>query len=111
MTSPPAQPSNNGPQGLGLGWFLGVYTPTVLTILGVILYMRMGWVVGNSGVLGAMGIVLLANGITFITALSISLLLRTVFYLLSVLVFDLMDEHSLSLSCVELCNLPRLVQQ
>ncbi|MBO85837.1 MAG: Na-K-Cl cotransporter [Deltaproteobacteria bacterium] len=74
MTSPPAQPSNNGPQGLGLGWFLGVYTPTVLTILGVILYMRMGWVVGNSGVLGAMGIVLLANGITFITALSISAL-------------------------------------
>ncbi len=69
------QPSaSNESQGLGLGTFLGVYTPTVLTILGVILYLRMGWVVGNAGVLGAMGIVLLANGITFITALSISAL-------------------------------------
>lgn len=68
-----ATPSSE-PQGLGLGTFLGVYTPTVLTILGVILYLRMGWVVGNAGVLGAMGIVLLANGITLITALSISAL-------------------------------------
>ena len=74
MKSPTAQPADGGSQGLGLGWFLGVYTPTVLTILGVILYMRMGWVVGNAGILGAMGIVLLANGITFITALSISAL-------------------------------------
>lgn len=60
--------------GLGLGTFLGVYTPTVLTILGVILYMRMGWVVGNAGILGAVGIVLLANSITAITALSMSAL-------------------------------------
>lgn len=74
MKSPTAQPADGGSQGLGLGWFLGVYTPTVLTVLGVILYMRMGWVVGNAGILGAMGIVLLANGITFITALSISAL-------------------------------------
>ena len=73
---PSSAPASSPPQssGLGLGTFLGVYTPTVLTILGVILYMRMGWVVGNAGVFGAMGIVLLANGITLITALSISAL-------------------------------------
>ena len=62
------------PQGLGLGTFLGVYTPTVLTILGVILYLRMGWVVGNAGIWGAVLIVLIANGITAITALSMSAL-------------------------------------
>lgn len=62
------------PEGLGLGTFIGVYTPTVLTILGVILYLRMGWVVGNAGVWGSVGIVLLANAITAITALSLSAL-------------------------------------
>lgn len=62
------------PQGLGLGTFLGVYTPTVLTILGVILYLRMGWVVGNAGIWGAVAIVLIANAITAITALSMSAL-------------------------------------
>jgi solute carrier family 12 (potassium/chloride transporter), member 4/6 len=60
--------------GLGLGTFLGVFTPTLLTILGVILYMRMGWVVGNAGTWGTVGIVVLANSITLITALSMSAL-------------------------------------
>ncbi|MFT4977262.1 MAG: potassium/chloride transporter 4/5/6 [Myxococcota bacterium] len=58
--------------GLGLGTFLGVYTPTVLTILGVILYLRMGWVVGQVGVPGSLLIVVIANAITLITALSLS---------------------------------------
>ena len=61
-------------EGLGLGTFIGVYTPTVLTILGVILYLRMGWVVGNAGIWGTVGIVVLANAITAITALSLSAL-------------------------------------
>lgn len=65
-------PSEETPQGLGLGTFLGVYTPTVLTILGVILYLRMGWVVGQAGVGGAVLIVLIAHAITIITALSLS---------------------------------------
>jgi amino acid transporter len=75
--TPPPSPGTSedaAPGGLGLGTFLGVYTPTVLTILGVILYLRMGWVVGNAGILGAVGIVLLANAITAITALSMSAL-------------------------------------
>jgi len=74
MSSPANPTQDTEARGLGLGSFLGVYTPTVLTILGVILYLRMGWVVGNAGVLGSMAIVLLANGITLITALSISAL-------------------------------------
>ena len=35
--------------GAGFGTFAGVFTPTVLTILGVIMYLRTGWVVGNAG--------------------------------------------------------------
>ena len=60
--------------GLGLGTFLGVFTPTVLTILGVILYLRLGWVVGNAGVVGTLMIVALSHIITISTALSMSTL-------------------------------------
>lgn len=58
-------------QETGLGTFGGVYTPSVLTILGVIMYLRFGWVVGNVGLLGSWIIVTLAVSITFLTALSI----------------------------------------
>jgi len=54
------------------GTFLGVYTPSVLTILGLIMYLRFGWVVGNVGLPITLLIVLLASSITFITALSAS---------------------------------------
>ncbi len=55
-----------------LGTFLGVFTPTILTILGVILYLRIGWVVGQVGLERTLLIVALANGITLITTLSFS---------------------------------------
>nr|MBC8436257.1 amino acid permease [Bacteroidota bacterium] len=54
------------------GTFLGVYTPSVLTILGLIMYLRFGWVVGNVGLGLTILIVLLASSITLITALSAS---------------------------------------
>ncbi len=54
------------------GTFQGVFTPVTLTILGVIMYLREGWVVGNAGLVGAILIILLASGITFLTALSMS---------------------------------------
>ncbi|NND34964.1 MAG: Na-K-Cl cotransporter [Saprospiraceae bacterium] len=54
------------------GTFAGVFTPTLLTILGVIMYLRLGWVVGNAGLLGAWLIILLAYLITLCTALSMS---------------------------------------
>jgi len=55
-----------------LGSFLGVFTPSLLTILGVIMYLRFGWVVGNEGLLRTLYIVIIANAITFISALSVS---------------------------------------
>jgi amino acid transporter len=55
-----------------LGTWSGVFTPTLLTILGAIMYLREGWVVGNAGLGGALVIILLANAITAATAMSIS---------------------------------------
>lgn len=62
-------PNNGRPK---LGAFIGVFTPSILTILGVILYLRTGWVVGSVGLLPALGIVVLANAVTLISALSVS---------------------------------------
>ena len=56
----------------GFGPFEGVFTPTILTILGVIMYLRLGWVVGNAGVGGAILIILLAKIVTVTTGLSIA---------------------------------------
>jgi len=54
------------------GTFGGVFVPTLLTILGVIMFLREGWVVGNAGLLGAWLIILLSFSITLFTALSLS---------------------------------------
>ena len=54
------------------GTFLGVYTPSILTILGLVMFLRFGWVVGNVGLINTIIIVLLASSITFITGLSAS---------------------------------------
>ncbi len=54
------------------GTFKGVFTPNVLTILGIILFLRTGWVVGQAGLWGSLAIILLANAISFMTGLSLS---------------------------------------
>jgi len=56
----------------GLGTFGGVFTPSILTILGVIMYLRFGWVVGEVGLVGTLVIVTLSTSITFLTALSVA---------------------------------------
>ncbi len=55
-----------------LGTFIGVFTPTILTILGVILYLRLGWLVGHMGLYQVILIVIMANAITLVTTLSFS---------------------------------------
>jgi amino acid transporter len=63
----------HAPQGTGtLGTFAGVFTPSVLTILGIILFLRLGYVVGNAGLGPALLILLLANGISVLTSVSLS---------------------------------------
>lgn len=59
-------------KGYAFGTFKGVYTPSVLTIFGVIMYLRFGWVLGNVGLPATLLIVTLATSITFLTGLSIS---------------------------------------
>ena len=54
------------------GTFSGVFTPSLLTILGVIMYMRLGWVVGNAGLIGAIVIIIISHVISVTTGLSIS---------------------------------------
>ena len=54
------------------GAFAGVFTPSILTILGVIMYMRLGWVVGNAGLIGTIIIILFAHVIAISTGLSLS---------------------------------------
>lgn len=61
----------NGTTGR-FGTFGGVFTPNVLTILGIILFLRAGWVVGQTGLIGALVIVAIANAISFLTGLSLS---------------------------------------
>jgi amino acid transporter len=54
------------------GTLSGVFMPTLLTILGVIMYLREGWVIGNSGLLGGLLIMTMAFGITGATGLALS---------------------------------------
>jgi amino acid transporter len=54
------------------GTFSGVFLPTFLTIIGVIFYLRLAWVVGNSGLAGALIIIVVAHLITISTALSMT---------------------------------------
>lgn len=51
---------------------MGVFTPSILTILGVVMYLRFGWVVGTAGIGQTLAVVTVAHLITFATALSIS---------------------------------------
>ncbi len=66
-TNQPAAPS-----GGTLGTFGGVFTPSILTILGIILFLRLGYVVGEAGLARALAIIALANGISILTSLSLS---------------------------------------
>ena len=60
--------------GYRFGTFKGVFTPSILTILGVVMYLRLGWVLGNVGLAGTIFIVTLASSITFMTAMSLAAL-------------------------------------
>lgn len=54
------------------GTFGGVFAPTILSILGVLLFLRLGWVVGNAGLGGALTMLGFALVITVTTGLSLS---------------------------------------
>ncbi len=54
------------------GTFGGVFTPSILTILGVIMYLRLGWVTGQAGLAGTLVVVVVAHLISYATGLSVA---------------------------------------
>ncbi|MGD9125204.1 MAG: amino acid permease, partial [Desulfarculaceae bacterium] len=67
-----AKPGEKPSQTQGLGTFAGVFTPSILTILGIILFLRLGFVVGSAGLSRALIIIALANAISVLTSVSLS---------------------------------------
>jgi len=54
------------------GTFGGVFTPSILTILGVIMYLRLPWIIGHGGLYLTIGIIIAAHLISVTTGLSVS---------------------------------------
>lgn len=71
-TAPNSKPKPTENAAARFGTFAGVFTPNILTILGIILFLRMEFVVGQAGLVGALVIVVLANLISLLTGLSLS---------------------------------------
>uniref|UniRef100_A0A8C9ZM36 Solute carrier family 12 member 7a n=1 Tax=Sander lucioperca TaxID=283035 RepID=A0A8C9ZM36_SANLU len=55
-----------------MGTFIGVYLPCMQNILGVILFLRLTWIVGTAGILGSFAIVSICCICTLLTAISMS---------------------------------------
>lgn len=53
-------------------WFSGVFTPSILTVLGVVMYLLLGWTTGSVGLGMMLIIVVITHLITGATALSVS---------------------------------------
>ncbi|XP_061111238.1 solute carrier family 12 member 7-like isoform X1 [Conger conger] len=55
-----------------MGTFIGVYLPCMQNILGVILFLRLTWIVGTAGILESFAIVFMCCACTMLTAISMS---------------------------------------
>uniref|UniRef100_T1KKM7 SLC12A transporter C-terminal domain-containing protein n=2 Tax=Tetranychus urticae TaxID=32264 RepID=T1KKM7_TETUR len=71
---PNGTPKGGGGGGGGaqLGTIAGVYLPCIQNIFGVILFIRMVWIVGTAGVPAAFLIVFICCSVTFCTSISLS---------------------------------------
>ncbi len=56
----------------GLGTFGGVFTPSVLTILGLVLFLRLGFVTGNVGLTRMLLILFAATSVSILTTISLA---------------------------------------
>jgi len=65
-----------GPRPIGgtekLGMFSGVYVPTCLNVLSILMFLRFGFILGQGGVFGIMGMLIAAYAINLITTFSLS---------------------------------------
>ncbi|XP_048832822.1 solute carrier family 12 member 7 isoform X5 [Brienomyrus brachyistius] len=55
-----------------MGTFMGVYLPCLQNILGVILFLRLTWIVGTAGIMESLAIVSMCCTCTLLTAISMS---------------------------------------
>ena len=55
-----------------LGTFGGVFTPSILTILGLVLFLRVAYVVGSVGLVRALLILGLATSVSVLTSISLA---------------------------------------
>jgi amino acid transporter len=55
----------------GLGAVSGVFVPCMLSIIGLVLFLRLGWSVGEAGVLGALSMIGVGTVMSFLTAFSL----------------------------------------
>lgn len=65
------RPTSIAPGGR-FNWFSGVFTPSILTVLGVVMYLLLGWTTGSVGLGTMLIIVVITHVITGATALSVS---------------------------------------
>ncbi len=65
--------TSGGPTSAGtLGTFGGVFTPSILTILGLVLFLRVAYVVGSVGLVRALLILALATSVSVLTSISLA---------------------------------------
>jgi potassium/chloride transporter 9 len=67
-----SQNMNSGGQGTKLGTFDGVYLPTTLNVLSILMFLRFGFLLGQVGILGMLLLLVVAYSIDLLTTLSIS---------------------------------------
>ncbi len=56
----------------GFGTFLGVFVPSILMVFGVVIFLRLGWIVGQTGLSGAFLLITFSTLIAFLTTLSMA---------------------------------------
>lgn len=55
-----------------LGTFAGVFVPTTLNVLSILMFLRFGFILGQSGVIGMMGMLVACYAINLLTTMSVS---------------------------------------
>ncbi len=96
-------------KGPGLGTFVGVFLPSLLMLFGVIMFLRLGWIVGQIGLATSLTVLSIATLIAMLTTLSMSAIATNievgkggVYYILS---------RSLGLEVGSAVGLPLYVKQ
>ncbi|KAG9229662.1 amino acid permease-domain-containing protein [Amylocarpus encephaloides] len=73
---PSASRPGRGPRPVGgsekLGMFSGVYVPTCLNVLSILMFLRFGFILGQAGTLGMIGMLIASYAINLITTFSLS---------------------------------------